>query len=209
MAKERIGDEPATPFEVLTQPTYDRRVAIPLPVRFEKRKLIALAGPAYCGKDTVAAILKKQFPVKSVAFADPIRDALRAMLGLNDDHFFGHLKEVDIPWLGKSPRKLMQTLGTEWGRGLIHEDLWLLIAGRKINDLMASGYHAVVTDCRFENEAAYIRNQGGVIWHIERNGTKSVSAHKSEAGVAFAWGDVKIDNNGTLSDLEDEVSDCF
>lgn len=173
------------------------------------RKLIALAGPAYCGKDTVAGILRREFPACSLAFADPIRDMLRATFGLTDEHFFGKLKEVPIDWLGKSPRQLMQTLGTEWGRGLIHEDLWLMLAERKIETIRASGFHAVVTDCRFENEAARIRANGGVVWHIKRGEARSVNTHVSEAGIAFQPGDKIIDNNGTISDLVDEVCDKF
>lgn len=173
------------------------------------RKLIALAGPAYCGKDTVAGILRREFPACSLAFADPIRDMLRATFGLTDEHFFGKLKEVPMPWLGKSPRQLMQTLGTEWGRGFIREDLWLLLAMRKVDQIKASGFHAVITDCRFENEAAHVRANGGEVWHIRRGEARSVNTHVSEAGVAFVVGDKIIDNNGTINDLVDEVCDNF
>lgn len=177
---------------------------------FGARKLIALAGPAYCGKDTVAGILRREFPAVSLAFADPIRDALRAMgLGLTDEHFFGKLKEVQIDWLGKSPRQLMQTLGTEWGRGLVRDDFWLTLAMRKVDQIRNNGLHAVITDCRFENEASTVRANGGVVWHIRRGEVKSVNTHVSEAGVAFQPGDKIIDNNGTIADLVDEVCDQF
>lgn len=173
-------------------------------------KLIGLAGPARSGKDTVAALLKKAYPIQSAAFADPIRAALRAMLGLTDEHFFGKLKEVPIDWLGKSPRQLMQTLGTEWGRGLIHEDIWLKICGRTIESIHESHLHAVITDVRFENEAKYIREKGGVVWHIFRDSAPRVAAHTSEAGVMFHPSkDVLISNNGTLNELFDTVCDEF
>jgi hypothetical protein len=174
-----------------------------------KRKLIALAGPAYCGKDTVAGILRREFPVCSLAFADPIRTMLRDAFGLTNEHFFGKLKEVPLDWLGKSPRQLMQTLGTEWGRGLIHEDLWLIMAERKVSEIHSSGFHAVITDCRFENEAARVRALGGVVWHIKRGESRPVNAHVSEMGIQFQPGDKEIDNNGTIQDLVDEVSVNF
>lgn len=204
MSKERNEEDG---FELMTQPS--KEVINTMTQLFEKRKLIGLAGPAYCGKDTVGAILKTHFPLKTISFADPIRDALRLPFSLTHEHFYGSLKEVPLPWVNKSPRQLMQTLGTEWGRGMVHEDLWLILAEQKVEELHASGYHVAITDCRFENEAARIRQAGGVVWHIQRDGTKSVNAHKSEAGVAFAWGDTVIDNNGTIEDLVDEVCDRF
>lgn len=172
-------------------------------------RIVGLTGRARSGKDTVADMLKDAYSVKTVAFADPIRAALRAMLGLTDEHFSGKLKEVPIDWLGKSPRQLMQTLGTEWGRGLINEDIWLLIAGRKIDSIKWYGEHAVITDVRFENEATYIREKGGQIWHVVRGAAPAVSAHASEAGVTFVEGDALIDNNGTLEELFDLVCETF
>lgn len=206
MAKERNDDEG---FELMTQPSHGAEGPHALAQVFQKRKLIGLAGPAYCGKDTVGKILREQFPVRTASFADPIRDMLRKTFNLTAEHFYGSLKEVPLPWLNKSPRQLMQTLGTEWGRGLVHEDLWLMLAEQKIKQYHDSGYHAAITDCRFENEATRIRQAGGVIWHIQRGDVKSVSAHKSEAGVAYRFGDTIIDNNGTLEQLQDEVCDNF
>lgn len=205
MGKENVDREGE--FEILSS---ERLGVIPHMEGFwGDRKLIALAGPAYCGKDTVAGILRREFPVKSLSFADPIRTMLRNAFNLTDEHFFGKLKEVPLEWLGKSPRQMMQTLGTEWGRGLIHEDIWLMMAERKVEEIHNSGLHAVITDCRFENEAARVRANGGVVWHIRRGNAKSVNAHVSEAGVAFVPGDVEIDNTGTIEALVDEVCSEF
>jgi hypothetical protein len=103
----------------------------------------------------------------------------------------------------------MQTLGTEWGRGLIHPDLWLLIAEKEVEAIHASGYHAAITDVRFENDAKFIREHGGVVWHIKRDSVTPVNAHVSEQGITFVKGDVLIDNNGSIDDLLDEVCDKF
>lgn len=172
-------------------------------------KIVGLAGPARCGKDTVASLLHRVFNTGSVAFADPIRDSLKAMLGLEWEHFHGKLKEVEIDWLGKSPRQLMQTLGTEWGRDRVNPDIWLLIAGRKMDKILEDR-GVVVTDVRFENEAEYIRSKGGEVWHISRPGIQAVNAHASEAGVKFVPGvDKKIINDGTLDDLLTKVFDLY
>jgi hypothetical protein len=172
-------------------------------------KLIGLAGPARVGKDTVANLLVKAFPAKAVAFADPIRSMLAAGFGFGQEHFNGPLKEQPIDWIGKSYRQMAQTLGTEWGRHCVNEQLWVLRAYEKVKEFHSQGFHAVITDVRFPNEAEFVRSKGGVIWHIRREGIQAVSAHASEAGVEFKPGDVYIDNNGSLDNLLDEVCDKF
>jgi hypothetical protein len=81
--------------------------------------LIGLHGKAHAGKDTVGQMLVG-YGLDRVAFADPIKRMLIEGLGLTAEHFDSPLKEEPIPWLGKSPRQLMQTLGTEWGRDLVN-----------------------------------------------------------------------------------------
>lgn len=170
-------------------------------------KLIGLTGRARSGKDTVGTILRDQTYTKTISFAEPIRNALRGMMGLTDEHFHGKLKEVPLPWLGKSPRQLMQTLGTEWGRQIVHDSLWLMLAEQSVDELRAYNWNVAITDVRFENEADLIRRKGGRVWHVRRDGIAAVSAHASEAGVAYQpeFGDVLIDNNGSIEDLERQV----
>lgn len=172
-------------------------------------KLIGLAAKARSGKDTAANMVLTFAPwTATLSFAQPIRDAMTAIFGFGYEHFHGALKEVVIPEYGKSPRQMMQYLGTEWGRNCVHTDLWLTLAGKKIAQAKAEGKNVIVTDVRFENEAEFIRGLGGTIWHIERGEKQAVNAHASEAGVAVRkdLGDIVIDNNGTLDDLFENVS---
>lgn len=171
--------------------------------------LIGFTGKAGSGKDTAANYLKKNYPFKSVAFADPIRAGMRAMIGLEDKHFAHPDKEVVLPELGKSPRQMMQTLGTEWGRTTVNEDIWLILAGKKVREFHQQGYHALITDVRFENEAAWIRKNGGVVIHIERGTAGTPHAHTSEAGVEKDVGDWVIHNNGSLTSLHDQVEGIY
>lgn len=168
-------------------------------------RLIGIAGSAGSGKDTAASFLKEGFNYKSVAFADPIRAGMKSIIGLQDKHFQHPTKEVVLPEFGKSPRQMMQTLGTDWARELVHKDFWLILAGKNIERIRMDGYHAVVTDVRFENEAKYIRESGGAIWHMKRDGAGTPHVHASEAGVPFAEGDETIDNSGTLGQLLQQV----
>ena len=84
--------------------------------------VIGIAGPARCGKDTAADFIIEEHPqyVKA-SFADPLKDMLRVGLGLNAAQLYGNDKEGVDHRYECSPRHIMQTLGTEWGRQLIHQ----------------------------------------------------------------------------------------
>jgi len=168
-------------------------------------KLIGIAGPARAGKDTVGTYLKNYHGFKGVFFAEPLKEAARVMFNLSDAQLYGDEKEKPIDWLGKSPRFILQTLGTDWGRELIHSDVWLLVAGRRINSLLGEGTSVCVTDVRFDNEANAIRNLGGCVWHIERRNAQKVLNHASEAGVTRHYDDWVLNNNGSIVDLHDQV----
>jgi hypothetical protein len=60
----------------------------------------------------------------------------------------GDLKEAVHPELGVSPRHLMVTLGTEWGRDAVHPDLWVRIWAASLPEAA----HVVAEDVRFPNE---------------------------------------------------------
>ena len=114
-------------------------------------------------------------------------------------------KETELSDIGKSPRQLMQLLGTEYGRELVHPDLWLILARKRIEQFMQ--YRSVVvSDVRFDNEADMIRSMGGQIIHLVRPGIGAVAAHKSESGVAVRAGDVEYVNGGTIGELHDYIS---
>ena len=168
--------------------------------------LIGLAGFAGVGKDTVAAVLARDHGYRRYALADPLREGLAVMLGLDREVFEDRTrKEAPIDWLGRSPRYLMQTLGTEWGRDLVAADLWLRVAERRI---AALGPRVVVSDIRFDNEADWVRALGGVVWHIRRPGFGG-GAHRSESGVRVRPGDAVIANDGTLDALAARVAEAL
>ena len=169
--------------------------------------IIGLTGYAGTGKDTVRAILEEHNFI-GLAFADPIRAGIRAILGsgrISDVYMDNRdFKESVIPALGVSYRHMAQTLGTEWGRGL-NTDFWLRLAGAYMADIedLAEGrpISFVVSDVRFSNEAAWVRERGGVIWHIQRSAATPVRAHISESEVGSITSDLTIYNNGTLDEL--------
>lgn len=132
---------------------------------------------------------------------------LAAGLGIDmSEPYWQARKEEIVPAFGKSPRQMMQTLGTEWGRELVDKDLWLTLAKNK---LYQQGRGMVVADVRFENESAFVRNMGGIVLHVEREQAAAVNAHASESKLIQDPSDYVIDNSGTLEDLQARLVALF
>ena len=148
----------------------------------DMRSIVAFTGKAGCGKSTAADVLVEMGWTR-VKFASPLKDMCRA-LGLTEEQIEGADKERVINDLGVTPRWIMQTLGTDWGRKLIHPDLWVAMAKTRIEQ--ATG-NVVVDDCRFENEAQVIRDLGGQVVGITRADLADTGSHESEKGVASDW----------------------
>lgn len=171
-----------------------------------KAAVIGIHGRARTGKDTVANFIVSHRGGYVYSFADPIRAMLVPLgIDMSDPYWQAH-KENIIPALGVSPRRLMQTLGTEWGRQLINQDLWLILAKQR---LLNFGPGMVIPDVRFENEAAWVRKHGGRIIHVVRPNVAPVEAHASEDGIEVLPEDAQLSNSGTLEELQLSVRELL
>jgi len=169
-------------------------------------KIIGLVGRLGSGKTTAAEYLEEQYGFSRVKFADPLKDMLRA-IGLDEDHIEGHLKEEPCDLLmGQTPRHAMQTLGTEWGRNCIHPNLWV----RLWMERAGTKRIVIADDCRFPNEMAAIRENGGTLIRIVPDfpGFKNAPiTHESEQYAVDCDVDVEVTNNGSISEMCQAVYD--
>jgi len=203
------------------------------------RNLIGLCGFAQAGKDTVGKLLIDEHRFDRVAFADAVRELL---LATNPIVLFPETlgpaplsyAVSSLGWEGAKQldevRGLLQRLGGG-ARGVLHEDVWIDAAFETANELLSpTGWGTevpakgvVFTDCRYENEAVRISDEGGVLVYISRNGFDRVNVHDSEdmademedafhfAERTGSWHDpelpfdIAIDNSGDLADLACEV----
>lgn len=171
----------------------------------EKKVIIGLAGPKQSGKTSAAYHLEKS-GFYQMSFADPIRKMLSTVFlgcGYTPDEieialYKSDEKEKPLYPFYKSPREMMQTLGTEWGRNCVDPDIWVSIAKERIARIECD--YIVFDDVRFENEAAMIRGLGGLIIHIDRDIVR-LDAHASELGISDHEDDVFVDNDGSLNDF--------
>ena len=161
-----------------------------------KMRLIGIAGPARAGKDTLASYLLDNLSDdwSRLSFADPLK-AMLSVIGVdcNDD-----AKAVIDDSYGATPRHMIQTLGTEWGRHMIDGDIWVKAFAR-----LNAGKCVIVPDVRFENEAALVREHGVLIHLVGRGGIEG--NHASENPIEFKPGDIVIDNSRDMAWLMSQV----
>lgn len=174
-------------------------------------KILGLHGDAGSGKDTLANLLVESSSEEWVqySFANPIRQMVNIGLGISMEVMQDPIKKNDpeFGYMGKSARYILQTLGTEWGRNLVSDSIWINEFKRRAKLITentdCSSLGIVVTDCRFENEANAIRELGGHVVHIIRPNnpyTRSVNQggvtkHASEAGLPSHLIDFTIIND--------------
>lgn len=169
-------------------------------------RVIGITGKAGAGKDTVAAFFVQEHGYVQYSLAYPIKAALNAMFGWDMLQWVDReWKEHVIPELGKSPRQMAQTLGTEWGRGTVDENLWLTLAQAFVS---TSECPVVISDVRFDNEAWLIHELGGELIRVSRRDTQSVAAHASEAGVT-RWIDWEFSNDSSIDKLYAKLASAF
>jgi hypothetical protein len=145
-------------------------------------RVIALTGLAGAGKSSAARHLVERHGYARIPFAGPLKAMLRA-IGLTDAQIDGPLKEKPaVLLMGQTPRYAMQRLGTEFGRDLIHPDLWVNLWRDQAEKVLEAGGRVVADDCRFPNEVETIRALGGKIIAIRTPDEQSPApgSHASE-----------------------------
>ena len=153
-------------------------------------KVIGLCGLIGVGKTTVAEHLVKHHGYARVRFAGPLKDMARVLL--SERQIDGDLKEAPSAIIGgKTPRQFMQLLGTEFGRQMIDEDLWINAWKSRAFSLE----RVVADDVRYPNEVEALKSAGGFLIHIARAGVVQ-QGHASETQ-KLAW-DVNVVNDTTV-----------
>lgn len=168
-------------------------------------KLVGVTGFAGSGKSTIARMIGAEYPVVSYQrFAGPIKAALRA-IGLSDEELDGTGKGQPCELLcGNTPRYAMQTLGTEWGRKLIGETIWVKAVEKRCVELLSRGWLVIIDDVRFPNEAEMIQRLGGVLVKVTRPGIEQMH-HESEHHIGAMRENFLIENDSDLAALKFQI----
>lgn len=172
------------------------------------KRYIGITGRAGSGKTTVAQHLRDRFLYHIYNFSDPIKDMLAQLPQLHRDIWEDRVhKEVPLLLYDRSPRHFAQTLGTEWGRDMIHPDIWILVAEARLQTLRND--YVVFADVRYQNELDWLYKNDGVLIEIVRPLHYLVRSHSSE-NFNFRYQpnqSLRLENNGSLEQLLKTVNE--
>ncbi len=156
--------------------------------------IIGLAGRARSGKDTVATFFTKTHRV--VRFAQPIKDAVKALYGWSDIVMETDIKDAIDPHWGVSPRSAM-THVAQSTRLFVANDFFV----KRLFDSWDGGA-IVIPDVRYKHEVDAINARGGITIKITREG---LHKHDIEFTVDELDTTYNITNNGSLDSLRRQI----
>ncbi len=169
-------------------------------------RVIGLTGRKGSGKDTFCACLQASAQragqrVVRLAFADLLKAEVARACGVSVLEINAH-KEVFRP--------VLQWWGTDFRRARYGVDYWVAQVRRGLTAWPALHGPAVacLTEVRFPNEAALVREFGGVMARLVRPQNERDDAHPSETAMAQIAVDATILNDGCLDALQ-AVADAF
>src|SRR6187431_1929251 len=197
-------------------------------------KLIALGGYKRAGKDESGDYLEERYGFEKLGMSDALNDALQNIgpkgpwVQLDFDVFDlapwthdlrrgkytkgEYVRYRDLLYavgyteakLHKDVREYLQGLGTEVGREMIDQEVWVNIAEKRIASLLESGKDVVITAIRFPNELDMVARLGGTAVWIDRSAElrgADTDAHASENSLSASDFNGSLDNNGTVDQL--------
>lgn len=171
-------------------------------------RIVGITGRATAGKDTVANILSEEFGYARYSWADPLKKMAytlnpRIWMWRRLQHYVDKLGWDEAKKIPKV-RKFLQFVGTECVRDCVHPDTWVWAGGQAMKYRLN-----VIPDCRFLNEANWVKGAGGILLLVRRPGVGSVNNHVSDAGLIDHLADYVIDNDGTIESLRSKVLGVF
>lgn len=178
--------------------------------------IVGICGPKRSGKDSSAHVLCRDYQFTSRSFASFLKEACQAIFMLSHEQLHGDQKEVLDPRWNVTPRTILQRVGTDLFRHQLQEaipeltlgddkTLWCRCMRLWIQNL-PTPQRIVIPDVRFQDEEALVRSLGGIILRIHRAETSLSDSHVSETEQALIQADLTLENNGTLHELEEQMT---
>ena len=181
--------------------------------------IIAVTGKKQHGKNTVCDVLA-EYGFTIIGFADTLKylsHAVDPIIGINRHHDPIHLAEAvdELGWEYvkenyPDARRFLQRMGTEGARKHLGDSIWIDMWAKKVA-AVDSGQVAV-SDLRFKNEAAAVRDAGGLIWKVVRPSrveSGAADTHASEVELDSIIADHSFINDGTIADLRRQVQQAL
>ena len=159
-----------------------------------KVAIIGFAGGIGSGKDC-AANIAEEYGYPKVGFADHLKESCAFLTG--EDMWSREGKDKEI-FKGVTGRKLLETIGALMRS--YDKDFW-------VKQLFDHHKKCSVCDVRYGNEVKAIRDLGGVVIKIVREGVQR-TGHESDNWEELDC-DYVIENNGTLEEFKQKIRECI
>lgn len=174
--------------------------------------LIAITGHKFSGKSTVARLLHNATGYEVRSFADKLKDITCILSGCTredlEDYEFketqcvppylrpycGDKFSLDAGYVKPTFRAFLQHFGSEIMRN-INNDIWIDCA------LQNCPKNAIISDCRFPNEAKAVKAKGGIVIKVVRPDVNASDSHQSETSIDEIKADYVLWNDTTLENL--------
>ena len=170
----------------------------------KQKMIIGLAGKMGSGKDYIAQqyiiplVKKMGTEILQMSFADQIK--INVMTNHNVPYDDVFVKKT------LNSRKLLQLEGTERGRNILGQDIWIKYFDAWSKVYTARGIDCVITtDIRFKNELVYIKRNNGIVIKVvaeERNKARLEEESNGDISVYNS-----LSNHSSECDL-DEIEDA-
>lgn len=151
--------------------------------------IIGLTGHYGSGKDLTADYLVQEYEFTKYSWATKVKECCAILLNVHVDALeelkndpnakitlsasTGAIAQVTV-------RQFYQRMGTDVGRELIYNDIWVDLLGAELEADEVD--NVVIADCRFQNEIDFVTSSDGHIIRLERNTAEGKSdSHRSEA----------------------------
>ena len=175
--------------------------------------IIGFAGKMQVGKDTAAdALVDRGW--KKLAFADHLKRNVMTLFDMTHDQMYTwEGKQTEDPRYDMSPRQILQWFGTD----VIREnfpDLWV----QHMDKAIQPHTHVTICDIRFDNEAQFVLDNGGLVFEIQRPSLEPQGwfrklwhyvmkpvGHRSEKPISRHLVDFIIINDGSIKQLHQTV----
>jgi hypothetical protein len=153
---------------------------------------IGFVGKAGSGKTTISDELVKRYDFHKLSFATPLKKFAEDIL----------MRPIDKT--NPLDRKFLQQLGTDVCRAR-EKNIWLMHFFKSyylLDPKETGNIKVVVDDCRFKNEADYLKHKGFYIIRIVGRSTEigENKNHLSEIEQDFIDADFELDNSGTIEE---------
>jgi len=169
-------------------------------------KILGLVGKKQSGKNTVAEYIYRQAtaasqPVIELAFADALKqdvaDAFGILVSQLEERKNNPIVRHTLQWYGVDKRELEQ-----------EKSYWINKLADRLIEYKNADILLVVTDCRFLNEAEFLKIAGAKLVRIRRDGLPE-DDHISETEQELIGCDYTISNHGTLGMLWHETKNML